>query len=205
MLKGPGWQVSTMPRYIRRRVPGGTYFFTVNLADPGACTLCLEIDVLRECYASVSKEQPFRTDSIVVLPNHLHAIWTLPAGDSDFSNRWRRIKAGFTRRFRQKAPGFLTRSEGPEPSVWQPRFWEHVIRDRDDLEKHRAYCWSDPVRHGLVHDPMDWRFSSFSKRDVRFSGVGELDFPEMAFPTGERDDTLRKGGRIPRPTKEDAA
>jgi putative transposase len=91
------------------------------------------------------------------------------------------------------------------PAVWQPRFWEHLIRDTDDLDQHRAYCWTDPVRHGLVHDPMDWPFSSFNKRDQRYAEDGTVAFPDMKFPPGEFECAPPSGGRVSRPTKADAA
>lgn len=189
-----------MPNYRRRRVPGGTYFFTVNLADPEDGTLCVEIDLLRECYAKMRQECPFRTDAIVVLPNHLHAIWTLPEGDTDYSGRWRRLKGRFSHALRRTGARSASAVRKRETGIWQRRFWEHTIRDADDLRRHLEYCWFDPVRHGLVHDPSDWAFSSFVKRGmpiVQHSYRAAM--PIMRYPVGERDERQSKGGRIPRP------
>lgn len=190
-----------MPNYRRRRVPGGTYFFTVNLADAEDCRLCLEIDLFRECYRKTTEELPFRTDTIVVLPNHLHAIWTLPSGDADYSERWRRIKGRFSHALRQKQARAAGAQADWSPHVWQPRFWEHTIRDADDLKLHRAYCFGDPVRHGLVHDPTDWVFSSFVKRGISVvENTNWAAMPPMRYPVGERDERQCNGGRISRPT-----
>lgn len=176
-----------MPNYRRRRVPAGTYFFTVNLADPGDCTLCMEIDLLRDCYAKMQQECPFRTDAIVILPNHLHAIWTLPLGDTDYSGRWRRLKGRFSHALRRKGIRSASAVRKREAGLWQRRFWEHTIRDTDDLNRHIAYCWFDPVRHGLVLTPEDWAFSSFAKREECL----DIDcMPSMRFCVGEREETF---------------
>ena len=190
-----------MPNYRRRRVPGGTYFFTVNLADADDCRLCLEVDLFRECYRKTAQELPFRTDTIVVLPDHLHAIWTLPSGDADYSERWRRIKQRFSHALHQKHARSESRLAEWNPRIWQPRFWEHTIRNAEDLSNHRAYCFHDPVRHDLVHHPRDWALSSFVKRGSTMPEDMVLDAaPTMRFPVGERDEQFSKGGRIPRPT-----
>lgn len=176
-----------MPNYRRRRVPAGTYFFTVNLTDPGDCTLCMEIDLLRDCYAKMQQECPFRTDAIVILPNHLHAIWTLPRGDTDYSGRWRRLKGRFSHALRRKGIRSASAVRKREAGLWQRRFWEHTIRDTDDLNRHIAYCWFDPVRHGLVLTPDDWAFSSFAKREECL----DIDcMPSMRFCVGEREETF---------------
>ncbi|WP_082176072.1 REP-associated tyrosine transposase [Pseudaestuariivita atlantica] len=146
-------------QYRRFRVPGGTYFFTVALNRRGSDLLVREIGALRRAWAQTWAERPFTTDAIVVLPDHLHAIWTLPEGDSDFSTRWRLIKSRVTQAL---APG--------EAPLWQQRFWEHVIRDADDLARHRALCWTNPVRHGLVRRPGDWSHGSY-RRDLRLGRV----------------------------------
>lgn len=110
-----------MVAYRRNRVPGGTYFFTVTLKDRSARTLIDHVEMLRESVTTVRARWPFTIDAMVVLPDHLHALWTLPDGDTDYSTRWRLIKSGFSRSLR----GAST------PSVWQNRYWEHTIRDED--------------------------------------------------------------------------
>ena len=171
-----------MSNYRRMRVPGGTYFFTVNLADPDDCTLCVEIDLLRECYRKTQSELPFRTDAIVVLPNHIHAIWTLPEGDTDYSDRWRRIKGRFSCALGRRASVSHSKVVKRERGIWQRRFWEHTIRNDEDLDRHLAYCWLDPVRHDLVDNAADWAFTSFNKRGETMpqAAVQEASFkPEM--------------------------
>ena len=85
-----------MPNYRRLRVPGATYFFTVYLAERGGTLLTDRIDLLREAYRLTVAEQPVRCDAMVILPDHIHAVWTLPAGDADFSRRWQKLKGRFT-------------------------------------------------------------------------------------------------------------
>ena len=151
-----------MPKYRRWFVPGGTYFFTANLLRRDSRLLIDHIDALRAAYAEAAKRQPFETLAICVLPNHLHCIWTLPKGDSDFSGRWRRIKTGFTRRLPRSLDLALGRRPG-ERGVWQRRFWEHVITEVDDLAGHIAYVHGNPVKHGLVTEMDDWPFSSWHR------------------------------------------
>lgn len=155
-----------MTAYRRLRIPGGTYFFTVRLARRGGSELVDHIGHLRSAYAVTLLERPFRTDAIVILPDHLHAVWTLPEGDDDFSNRWRLIKTRFTRAVGRRAPKGASQAAKRECGLWQRRFWEHAIRDRADLDLHRQRCWTDPVRHGLARRPQDWAFSSIH-RDTR--------------------------------------
>ena len=88
-----------MSRYRRNYITGGTFFFTVKLADPKSRLLVEHIGLLREAYAFVQNRYPFETAAICVMPNHLHAVWTLPDGDSDYSLRWRLIKTGFSNHF----------------------------------------------------------------------------------------------------------
>ncbi len=157
-----------MTAYRRFRRSGGTYFFTVTLADRGATFLTEHIDVLRQAYTETMRERPARTDAIVVLPDHLHAIWTLPEGDNDFSTRWRLIKSRFVRE-----TGLRSRSkrDKAQRGVWQRRFWEHAIRDDEDMTLHLRYCWLNPVKHGLVTRAVDWPWSSVH-RDIRRGVVG---------------------------------
>jgi len=114
----------------------------------------------------VKGEWPFEIVAAVVLPDHLHWIWTLPEGDADFSRRMGRIKAMFTKAVGDIAAlpsGNLSRGRHRESEVWQRRFWEHAIRDEKDLENHLNYIHYNPVKHGLVKCPHDWRASSFRK------------------------------------------
>ncbi|MGK7651811.1 REP-associated tyrosine transposase [Roseovarius sp. B08] len=155
-----------MPRYRRLYVPGGTYFFTVTLADRSATTLTDEIGLLRSVYASVTAQHPLHCDAMVVLPDHIHAVWTLPPGDDDFSTRWKKVKGLFLRHC--SATGFANQSRRRkgERGIWQRRFWEHAIRDDADFVAHVNYCHFNPVKHGLVDRPEDWPYSTIH-RDIR--------------------------------------
>jgi len=112
------------------------------------------------------QHHPFRIDAFVVLPDHLHAIWTLPLDDADFSTRWRLIKTGFARAVPSTEPRSKTRLARRERGIWQRRFWEHLIRDEEDFARCVEYCAINPVKHGLVRRVADWPYSSFH-REVR--------------------------------------
>jgi len=98
----------------------------------------------------------------VILPDHLHAVCTLPAGDDDFSGRWRRIKGHFSKRTIQSGAAIKRRPNG-ELALWQRRFWEHTIRDDNDFTRHVDYIHFNPVKHGLVLRVLDWPYSSFHR------------------------------------------
>lgn len=151
-----------MVNYRRSRVPGGTYFFTVTLADRQSHLLTDRIELLREAIASVKQKHPFQIDAMVVLPEHLHALWTLPPDDCDYGNRWRSIKSAFVRALRQSGQQLAPNLKG-EHSVWQRRFWEHTIRDDADFARHADYIHWNPVKHSSVHRVADWPHSSFHR------------------------------------------
>jgi putative transposase len=150
-----------MPQYRRTKFPGGTFFFTVAIADRGDDLLVREIERLRHAYALVQQRRPFETIAICVLPDHLHAIWSLPDNDSDFSSRWNLIKSGFSRGL-AAAPSRSARQIGKrEKGLWQRRYWEHVIRNETDLRRHIDYVHFNPMKHGLVSRVVDWPHSTF--------------------------------------------
>ncbi|MBI5331901.1 MAG: transposase [Betaproteobacteria bacterium] len=151
-----------MVLYRRNALPGGTFFFTVTLRDRAARTLVEHVDLLRAVYADTARRRPFRTDALVVLPDHLHALWTLPEGDGDFSGRWRAIKSGFVRGLAQRSLA-LARNERGEALVWQRRFWEHTVRDERDFAAHCDYIHYNPVKHGHALRPADWPHSTFHR------------------------------------------
>ena len=151
-----------MVNYRRARMPGGTFFFTVTLRERSADTLIRHIDHLRLAFGHTGMQRPWRTDAIVILPDHLHAIWTLPEGDTAFSGRWRAIKSIFVRRLRQAGVEMHTNAKG-EANLWQRRFWEHRIRDEGDFARHVDYIHFNPVKHGHVGLVVDWRWSSFHR------------------------------------------
>jgi putative transposase len=143
--------------------------------------------VLREAVRKVRRRFPFYIDAWVVLPDHMHSLWTLPEGDSDFPSRWRDIKAAFSK----SLPAIEQRSavmvQKGERGIWQRRYWEHTIRDDRDYAAHADYVHFNPVKHGLVGEPADWPFSSFrhcAKRGLYPAGWlgGDAELAE----TGER-------------------
>jgi putative transposase len=151
-----------MVRFRRNYVPGGTYFFTFTLRDRKSQALTDNIDLLRSAFREVLKTHPFQTDAIVVLPEHLHAVLTLPKNNSDYSRRWQNIKGLFSKSLAKSGVPLQKDSRG-EYRLWQRRFWEHTIRDERDLETHVDYIHYNPVKHGLVTRVADWPYSSFHR------------------------------------------
>ena len=171
-----------MSRYRRALVPGGTWFFTVCLKDRQARTLVERVDLLRSAIASARKSHPFEIDAIVILPNHLHTIWTLPPGDARFPLRWAKTKGCFSRSLARTERRSRTDLRRGERGVWQKRYWEHLIRDDRDFEAHVDYCYFNPVKHGLASRVRDWPYSSFH-RDVA-AGVYPIDWAGEAEDPG---------------------
>lgn len=139
-------------QYRRVFVPGATFFFTVVTArrrplfrDAAAC------DLLRQAFRQVARQRPFTVNAMVVLPDHLHCLWTLPPEDADYPTRWRLIKTWVTQRY------------DAGHSLWQPRYWEHLIRDDTDYRQHVEYIHYNPVKHGYVSRPAQWPYSSFRR------------------------------------------
>lgn len=153
-----------MSNYRRMHVPGGTYFFTVRLQDQRSDLLVSQIDLLRDATRLCRRRWPFEIEAAVVLPAKLHMIWTLPEGDADFSKRWRLIKSAFSRH--APAPLHIPQNhlKRGEKGIWQRRFWEHLIRDEDDLALHMHLIRSAPVHAGLVRRPSDWPYCSLHQR-----------------------------------------
>lgn len=148
-------------RYRRATVAGGSCFFTVNLADRSADTLVQHIDELRTVMNQVKQVHPFSIVTMVVLPEHLHAIWRFPPGDADYPLRWSLIKSGFSRCIAKGEPVCASRQDKRERGIWQRRYWEHQIRDENDLTRHVDYIHYNPVKHGWVARVMDWPHSTF--------------------------------------------
>jgi putative transposase len=150
-----------MTSYRRNFVPGGSYFFTVNLAGRRLRLLIEHIELLRNAFRDVKAVHPFAVEATVVLPDHLHALWTLPEGDADFAMRWRLIKAGFSRGLPRGERVSSSRSTKGERGIWQRRYWEHTLRDERDFERHVDYIHFNPVKHGHVRRVSDWPYSTF--------------------------------------------
>ncbi|WP_295437597.1 transposase [uncultured Thiodictyon sp.] len=158
-------------KYRRAILPGGTFFFTLvtqdrrpQFTDPES------IDCLREAFRAVKKKRPFRIDAIVIMPDHLHCIWTLPGDDADYSLRWRLVKTWVTKHWPRPlpTPANPARCARGERALWQHRYWEHVIRDEEDFSRHVDYIHYNPVKHGYVDAVADWPYSSF----LRFVDAG---------------------------------
>ncbi len=152
-----------MTTYRRNFVQGGCFFFTVNLAERRLRLLTDHIDLLREAVRSARRRHPFAIEGIVVLPDHLHAILTLPEGDADFAVRWRLIKATFSRRLPRGERISASRARKGERGIWQRRYWEHTLRDDGDFARHMDYIHINPVKHGHVTRVSDWPHSSFHR------------------------------------------
>lgn len=189
-----------MSNYIRPRIPGATIFFTVCLARRGTSLLTDEIDLLRASVARVLHRRPFHIDAWVVLPDHMHAVWTLPATDSSYSERWGSIKARFSRLVREKhgpaevgwkptlpfdagdqwaalrAARSPSKRAKQDAGIWQRRFWEHHIRSEADRAAAVRYCWDNPVKHGVAETPEAWAFSSWH-RDMGAPRLSERAMP----------------------------
>jgi putative transposase len=182
-----------MPDYRRAFVPGGCWFFTLAVLDRRSALLVERIEALREAMVWTRRRYPFHIDAMVVLPDHLHAVWTLPPDDAEFSIRWRMIKTRFARAIPPTERRTAVQKARGERGLWQRRFWEHLIRDERDYVRHVEYCHINPVKHGLVRRVRDWPYSSFH-RDVR-AGVFPEDWAgevEATGEFGERDEPPRK-------------
>jgi len=152
-----------MRTYTRAFAPGGTFFFTVNLTDRSKTLFTDHIDELRESIRRVRDAHPFHIDAMVVLPEHIHVIWTLPLGDTDYPTRWALIKSGFSRKLPRTEYISTSRNKKGERGIWQRRYWEHQIRDDDDFARHVDYIHYNPVKHGHVKSPCDWVHSSIHR------------------------------------------
>ena len=182
-----------MPRYVRPRADGGTLFFTVRLADRHSSLLVEKIDLLRRSFRAAQDNQPFTIEEIVILPAVLHCIWTLPENDGDFSSRWRMIKSLFSRAVPPPDDAVSARPERREKGIWQKRFWEHLIRDEEDMVLHRHLILSAPVHAGLVNRPQDWPHSSIHRaiRRGTWPRSAPVGYAYRPAPTGGPGPALR--------------
>lgn len=157
----PYGTIPSMSRYRRAKIEGGVFFFTVALADRSSDLLIRHIERVRQVYRTVQRLRPFATEAVCILPDHMHAVWSLPSGDSDFSIRWRMIKSGVSRSFPAARWRSASKLAKREKGIWQRRYWEHAIRDDVDFERHVDYIHFNPVKHGHVTRVCDWPYSSF--------------------------------------------
>jgi putative transposase len=169
-------EYNIMSDYRRWYVPGGTYFFTlVTYERHPLFESPMARSILGEVMRDLRDEMRFETIAIVLLPDHLHTIWTLPPGDDNYSIRWKKLKGNFTRRWLKaggrEMPLTASRKRRGERGIWQRRFWEHTELDEDELHAHLDYIHYNPVKHGYVQHPWDWEYSSFR----RYVGLGQYD------------------------------
>ena len=175
-----------MTDYRRCRLPGGTYFFTVNLANRRKALLTENIGTLRAAFRQVLQRHPFTIHATVVLPQHIHCLLELPAGDCDYSMRWRQIKSTFSKALPRDERISASRARKGERGIWQRRYWEHTIRNDAGFAGRFDYIHYNPVKHGYVKEVKDWRYSSFHKSvrlglypvDWAGEGVRDLDLDE---------------------------
>jgi len=152
-----------MTDYRRNFIPGGSYFFTVALAERSGRLLTDNIDLLRHAVSGVKREHPFELVAMVVLPEHLHCVWVLPTGDADYPLRWKKIKAAFSHGLPQGERRSASRIAKGERGIWQRRYWEHTLRNDDDLRRHVDYIHYNPVKHGHVRYVKEWPHSTFHR------------------------------------------
>ncbi len=146
--------------------PGRTWYFTLKLADEKSNLLTRHASLLAESSRDVEGLYPFDAIAAVILPNHMHLIWTLPEDDLDYGRRISHLRSGFARRILDKE---LLPPQKRDPALWHKRFWDYQIRDLVDLERHIGYMHGNPVRHGLVSHPDKWRYSTWHRfRDDGF-------------------------------------
>jgi putative transposase len=152
-----------MTNYRRNFLSGGSFFFTANLANRRLRLLTDHIDLLRKAFRDTRQRHPFTVEAIVVLPDHLHAVWTMSEGDADYALRWRQIKSAFSRGLGEGERISASRARKNERGIWQRRYWEHTLRDEADFARHVDYIHFNPVKHGHISRVQDWPYSSFHR------------------------------------------
>jgi REP-associated tyrosine transposase len=148
--------------YRRNFAAGGTFFFTVNLRNRQCDWSVRHIDLLRLAIRGTRRTMPFTINAMVILPEHLHAIFRLPPGDADYAQRWRSIKSRFSRALAHAGAPVRKNDKG-EYNVWQRRYWEHTVRYERDLAHHVDYIHFNPVKHVYAKRVSDWPHSSFHR------------------------------------------
>jgi len=170
-----------MGHYRRLYQKGGLYFFTlVTHQRKPIFNTDIEINILRSAFRKTMEKRPFTIKAIVILPDHLHCIWQLPEEDKDFSSRWKIIKGMVTKKYHS-----IFKNQN---IVWQPRYWEHLIRDEKDLYNHLDYIHYNPVKHGFVSKPLDWPYSSFHnfvQKGVYEKAWGDTGLKDIEIDVGE--------------------
>lgn len=144
-----------MAYFISNHPSGGTYFCTMRLKDKTSTLLVDEVDHLRDAMRKTIQRYPFHIDAIVILPSMIHTVWTLPQGDTELSKRWGMLKSQFSKVLIEAGQNGVASNK-----IWQRRFWDHPIRDRNDFETHQKLIHTSPVQAGLCATPQDWQYSS---------------------------------------------
>jgi putative transposase len=184
-----------MPEYRRAKVPGGTYFFTVNTFRRYNILIDEPFrNALREGIETARATLPFTIVAWVLMPDHLHCIWRLPEGEADYSTRWAIIKSAVSKQCGHlvEIDSALSKSKlaRNESVVWQRRFWEHLIRDDLDMQRHMDYLHFNPVKHGYVASAAEWPYSTFHRYVQQgiypSDWAGSIDDLQVV---GERNDT----------------
>jgi len=177
-----------MTDYRRTKISGACYFFTVNCNLRLNNNILIEnIDSLRYSFRKTKHRHPFQIDAIVILPEHIHCILTLPKDDFDYAKRWSLIKSEFSRMIPKNEKISQSRLKRGERGIWQRRFWEHLIRNEKDYSRHVDYIHWNPVKHGHVKRVSDWPYSSFHQfvkrgeysRDWGWNNIDEKEYGEM--------------------------
>lgn len=146
-----------MSDYRDNRVPGGTFFFTVRLLERGSTLLTDHISAFGEAMRLARVRKPFHVDAWVVLPDHAHAMWTLPPGDHDCSSRWRAVKIAFSKALRKSMPGV------GDGAIWERHYQHYRVGDDHEYAALVDYTHLDAVRHGFCNHPREWPWSSLHR------------------------------------------
>ncbi len=150
-------------QYRRAKQKGGTYFFTLTLKNRKSSLLINYFDCLRNAFNKVKNNHRFILDAMVVLPEHLHMLMTLPENDDNYATRIRLIKTNFSRAIPKTENINASRIQKGERGIWQRRYWEHCIKNKTDFNRHVDYIHYNPVKHGYVDKPIDWQYSTIHK------------------------------------------
>jgi putative transposase len=165
-----------MTRYRDNRVPGMTYFFTVRLLDRNSTLLTDHFSAFGEAMRQARIRKPFHVDAWVVLPDHAHAIWTLPPGDHDCATRWRAVKIAFSKALNKTG---LVLAGASDATVWERHYRDYRVGDDDEYAALIDYVHSNPMRHGFCQNAVEWPWSSLH----RFVAAGfDAPQPPLAAP-----------------------
>ena len=161
------------------------------------------INLLRNVFRKVKTNHQFKIDAMVILSEHMHRIWTLPPGEADYKTRWALIKAEFSRGVPASERRSESRMKRGERGIWRGRYWEHLVRDEEDFQRHVDYIhWPlmrilrlrhlcipahrNPAKHGWVEHVTDWLHSSFHAYVRRCIYLENWGFePDKVFNAGE--------------------